>query len=82
MPLTLAVELSSNQLFVIILMGMALIVSIIVAMISAFNNGAKLREREQSRRELAAYVAEGSMTADEAERILRAGAKKDAADVS
>ncbi|MBL8746432.1 MAG: hypothetical protein JNK58_08775 [Phycisphaerae bacterium] len=31
------------------------------------------RARERSRRELAAYVAEGSMTADEAERILSAG---------
>jgi len=31
------------------------------------------RSRERTRRELAAYVAEGSMTADEAERILAAG---------
>ncbi len=29
--------------------------------------------REQSRREIAAYVAEGSMTADEGERLIRAG---------
>jgi hypothetical protein len=31
--------------------------------------------REQSRREIAAYVAEGSMTADEGERLIRAGEK-------
>ncbi len=31
------------------------------------------REEERSRRELAAYVAEGSMTPDEAERLLNAG---------
>ncbi len=31
------------------------------------------RACERTRRELAAYVAEGSMTADEAERILSAG---------
>jgi uncharacterized protein HemX len=30
------------------------------------------REHEQTRRELAAYVAEGSMTAEDADRILRA----------
>lgn len=30
------------------------------------------RQREQSRREIAAYVAEGSMSPDDAERILRA----------
>ncbi|MBA4028524.1 MAG: hypothetical protein C0475_05225 [Planctomyces sp.] len=31
------------------------------------------REKEQSRRELAAYVAEGSITAEQAEKILQAG---------
>lgn len=31
------------------------------------------RSREQSRREIAAYVAEGSMTAEEGERLLKAG---------
>lgn len=31
------------------------------------------RSREQSRREIAAYVAEGSMSAEEGERLLRAG---------
>ncbi len=32
-----------------------------------------VREREQSRREIAAYVAEGSMTPEEGERLLNAG---------
>lgn len=31
------------------------------------------KEKEQSRRELAAYVAEGSITAEQAEKILSAG---------
>jgi hypothetical protein len=31
------------------------------------------REREASRREIAAYVAEGSMTPEDGERLLRAG---------
>ncbi len=31
------------------------------------------RQVEQSRRELAAYVAEGSMTPDDAERLLNSG---------
>lgn len=43
------------------------IIALTVARVIAF------RARERSRRELAAYVAEGSMTADEAERILSAG---------
>lgn len=32
--------------------------------------------RERSRREIAAYIAEGSMTADEGERLLSAGRSK------
>lgn len=36
---------------------------------------AETREREETRREVAAYVAEGSMTPEQAERLLRAGAK-------
>jgi hypothetical protein len=31
---------------------------------------AETKEREKSRREIAAYVAEGSMTPDDAERLL------------
>lgn len=33
--------------------------------------------RERTRREVAAYVAEGSMTPEQGERLLRAGAEKD-----
>lgn len=35
---------------------------------------ARTREREQSRREIAAYVAEGSITPDDAVRLMAAGA--------
>ncbi len=34
---------------------------------------AKARDREESRRELAAYVAEGTMTIEDAERLMHAG---------
>ena len=34
------------------------------------------REREQSRREIAAYIAEGSMTPQDGERLMNAGEKK------
>jgi 3-hydroxyacyl-CoA dehydrogenase len=33
------------------------------------------RQIEESRREIAAYVAEGSMTPEDAERLLNAGAR-------
>lgn len=35
----------------------------------------RTKEREQSRREIAAYVAEGSITAEEGERLMNAGEK-------
>lgn len=35
------------------------------------------RAREEARREIAAYVAEGSMSPEDAERILNAGRSKD-----
>jgi hypothetical protein len=35
------------------------------------------RQREITKRELAAYVAEGSMTPQDAERILKAGPKEE-----
>lgn len=34
------------------------------------------KDREQSRREIAAYVAEGSMSAEEGERLMNAGTSK------
>lgn len=33
--------------------------------------------RERTRREVAAYIAEGSMTPEQGERLLRAGAERD-----
>lgn len=33
----------------------------------------EVREREQSRREIAAYIAEGSMTPQDGERLMNAG---------
>ncbi len=33
----------------------------------------KSRQREQTRREIAAYVSEGTMTTEEGERLLKAG---------
>lgn len=41
--------------------------------IDARHKAALARDREESRREIAAYVAEGSIDADDAERILNAG---------
>lgn len=56
----------------------AISIPIIALIGNGILNMVKSRQREQTRREIAAYVAEGSMTVDDAERLLNAGASKDA----
>lgn len=69
--MTLA-DIPSEAIPLAAILGGAIIalVSVISGAISA---SAKTKQREQTRREVAAYVAEGSMTPEEAERILKAG---------
>lgn len=53
-----------------------------VVLIVAFNVVAgvlKTNARERSRREIAAYIAEGSMTAEQGERLMKAGQGSDKA---
>ncbi len=54
--------------------GVIAIVAIVFGSIAGtISSVAKSRERERSRRELAAYVAEGSIDPDKAAELLRAG---------
>ena len=48
------------------------LVAIVAIVISALASVLKVRSREYSRREIAAYIAEGSMTAEQGERLMRA----------
>jgi hypothetical protein len=61
-----------SKVFVLIIVALGVMVPIIYTIVSAARSAVVNKEREQTRRELAAYVAEGSMTADEAERLLKA----------
>lgn len=47
-------------------------VVIVCVVVGQMGRIARIRAVEQSRREIAAYVAEGTITPDEAERLLRA----------
>ena len=47
------------------------------ALISAIKEVAMRGSAERTRREIAAYIAEGSMTPEQGERLLRAKPKKD-----
>ncbi len=61
----------------LVMMAMAggFLVTILAVTFSIAHSMHRTKQREQTKRELAAYVAEGSMTTDEAERILKAGAE-------
>ncbi|MGP1308903.1 MAG: hypothetical protein ACTS27_01745 [Phycisphaerales bacterium] len=72
--LTLATDVSDLVPIVVPLAGL-LFVGFCVA-VSALRSVAVNRAREQTKREVAAYMAEGSITSEDAERLL----KKDKAD--
>ncbi len=71
-PLTLASGAAELPLIAVGGVFLFLIVSTIVGGVTRIH---RTRQREESRREIAAYIAEGSMTPDDAERILEAGMK-------
>ncbi len=60
----------------IVAIGGAFLVAIVGIVAGAMHAAADTRQREQTRRELAAYVAEGTISPDDAAKILAAGGKK------
>ncbi len=72
--LTLA-EIQGEVITIIAISG-GILIAIVSIILSNFRSLLTARSIEQSRRELAAYVAEGSISPDEAERLLKAGPSK------
>lgn len=64
-------QLLDNHMYVVVvsLVGVVMLLSSLIrAVTSIFQTSA----REKSRREIAAYIAEGSITAEQGERLIRA----------
>jgi hypothetical protein len=57
----------------IVLFGGGMVAVIVSVIVDAVRKTLQTRAREESRREIAAYVAEGSISADDAARLLAAG---------
>lgn len=55
--------------------GMAAVVCIVLIVMTG--KTIVRTSRERTKREVAAYIAEGSMTPEQGERLLRAGARQD-----
>jgi hypothetical protein len=70
---TLTLGLNDNELSVIIV-GMSILGAIVMfgIVFGTLRRVLVKRQSEMTRRELAAYVAEGSITPDDAERLLKA----------
>lgn len=52
-------------------------IAVVAILASTFSSVLKTRSREMSRREIAAYIAEGSMTAEQGERLMKASPDDD-----
>lgn len=63
-------SLDRDSLFVIVFFGGGIAVVIVGIVVDAWRKSAQTKAREESRREIAAYVAEGSMSAEDAAKLL------------
>ncbi len=61
-----------DNLVVAIVFGVGGMIAVVAILFTTLTGVANTKEREKTKRELAAYVAEGSMTPTDAERILQA----------
>ncbi len=67
------IDRDTLALFIPILaVGGGLLLGALAIFMGLLRKISKEKQMEESRREIAAYVAEGSMTPDDAERILKA----------
>jgi hypothetical protein len=71
MPLMLASQIQEAVGVVAVGGGMA--IAIVAIIFGSIRQVLQTRSREQSRREIAAYVAEGSMSPEQGERLMNAG---------
>lgn len=71
---TLANEVES-VIAITFIFGGGVTIALVSIISSAIVKAKKVAAREETRREIAAYVAEGSMSGEQAERLMAAGEK-------
>ena len=62
-----------GELLPFLAVGGGLLVAIVAIVFGTISSVMRTEKVERSRREIAAYIAEGSMTPEEGERLLKAG---------
>lgn len=65
--------LSALSIIGIVAVAGSLLIALIQVFASLIRDTVRTRHQELSRREIAAYIAEGAMTPDEGERLMNAG---------
>ena len=63
-------KLLDEDIFIFLILGVVGIVAIVMGTVTGM---VKSSNREKTRREIAAYIAEGSMTPEQGEKLLKAG---------
>lgn len=63
-------EAVAKHIIVIVAISMGGLIALVAIVSEAIRRTSQVKQVEETRRELAAYVAEGSMTAEEAQRLL------------
>lgn len=64
--------LDGEEILKLVAVGGGLILGALYIIFASTKSMVKAKEREQTKRELAAYIAEGSMRPEDAEKILKA----------
>lgn len=64
-------DMSARELIPLVGVAGSMLVGLVFVIMWAVVSTVRSRESEKTRREIAAYVSEGSMTADEGERLMR-----------
>jgi len=61
----------------ILIPGGVMLMVVLIVLITSIGKTIARTSRERTKREVAAYIAEGSMTPEQGERLLRAGARQE-----
>jgi len=70
-PLILAID--PTEVIPVLASGGGMAIGVVGIVASNMRRASREREREQTRREIAAYVAEGSMTPEDGAKLIAAG---------
>lgn len=70
------IAMADGDILKVVTLGIGGVVAVVWIIASSIRGAIVGRAKEASRREIAAYIAEGSMTPEQGEKLLNAGTEK------